>query len=209
MKTKWVVAATLLFVATMAIDASAHGRGRGGKGYQQASLSELLGLTEEQQADLQALKTGIMEQKQALYEEYQAGFTAVLTADQLIALDELKANRRKHHCIVLVEALGLSEDQVAQLQALGEQKKAHSMALHEAYQADFSAILTADQLAAYAELKANRMGRHGDKHRADATEPADADGTTEATLQAPPTTNSIATAVKETSWGRIKGTFGE
>jgi len=145
----------------------------------------------------------------ALYEAYQTNFNAVLTAEQLSALAELKANRRKHRRVSLTEALSLSEDQVAQLQTLGEEKRAQHQALHEAYQADFNAILTPEQLAAYEELKANRWGRHGNKDKAEETEPTD-DGTiTEATLQAIPTTNSIATAVEETSWGRIKGTFGD
>ena len=171
MNTKWVIATALLFTVSWAIDTSAHSSKRGeNKHSNSSSLAERLALNEEQQVDLQALKAGIMEQKTALYEEQQAHFAAVLTTGQLAAYDKLKAEHRKHPRASLSETLDLSEDQIAQLQALGEEKRLQHQALHEAYQADFTAILSADQLAPYEELKANRMGRRLGKGKTEAAE---------------------------------------
>jgi len=195
MNTKWVIATALLFTVSWAIDASAHSRGRGGNRHSNStSLAERLALNEEQQVDLQALKAGIMEQKMALYEEHQARFAAVLTTGQLAAYDALKDVHRKHSRVSLSETLGLTDDQVAELQALGEEKRLQHQALHEAYQADFTAILSAEQLAAYEELKANRMGRRLGKGKTEVVEAAEKGVTSKTSPHAIPTAVDLTSA---------------
>jgi hypothetical protein len=85
--------------------------------------------------------------------------------------------------------------------------KEQKQALHEEYQVGLEAILSEDQLAALAELKANHMGRRGCNKDSDMAAPED-EVTTEATLQLAPFTDGVATAVEKTSWGRIKDAFG-
>ena len=89
MKKKWVLAALLLSIVASAISAAAHG-GRGG-GKHRVSLTEELGLSEEQQGQWTELNTTFREQKQALREEYRTAFDAILTDEQREKLDEIKA----------------------------------------------------------------------------------------------------------------------
>ena len=72
-----------------------------------------LGLTEDQQAQIDALKD-----QDLTKEEFYTSFEAILTDDQRDALAERKANRSKRgkHKTSLVDPLGLSEDQQAQIQ---------------------------------------------------------------------------------------------
>ena len=217
MRTTWVIAAALLLVAAAAMDASAKGWGgkRGFHGHgKRTSLSEQLGLSEDQQAQIQALK-----------EQYRTSFEAILTDDQRATLEERK------------NPLGLSEDQQAQIQALKEQgltkdeyrtsfeailtddqltiieerkatrgsrtslseqlglsedQQAQIEALREQHRASFEAILTAEQLAILEERKANRGC-----HRKEAETPeTDAAG-------------KATTSTEETSWGRVKDAFGQ
>ena len=252
MKTTWVIAAALLLITAAAMDTSAKGwggkrgfHGHGKKSGHKSSLIEKLGLTEDQQAQLQTLKENIREQGQALGEQYRTDFEAILTDEQLETLEELKnplgltddqreqikdlkdqdltkeefrtsfeailtdeqiqtleerkANRGQHgkrgkHGNSLVEQLGLSEDQQTQIQTLIEDLNEQRQALREEYWTDFEAILTAEQLATLEEFKANR-GRHwkGSEEEDETTE-------TEAA-------GKVAT-VAETSWGRVKDSFG-
>ena len=200
MKTTWVIAAALLLVAAAAMDTSA--RGRGGKGGfhgygkksgHKSSLVEQLGLTEDQQTQIQTLRDTLHEQKQTLREEYWTDVEALLTNEQLETLEELKANRGPHKDS-LVEQLGLTEDQQTQIEDLREDLREEWQALREEFSTDFEAVLTADQLATFEELKTNR-GCHSKDSEEDAE-------TTETAAA------GKATAVEETSWGRVKDSFG-
>ena len=197
MKTTWGIAAALLLVAATAMDTSARGRGgkqgfhgHGKRSGHKGALVEQLGLSEDQQAQIQALKEDIRGQRQALGEEYRAGFEAILTDEQRDALAGLKTNRGKRDS--LVEQLGLSDDQQAQIQALREGLNEQKQALGEEYRAGFEAILTAEQYATFEEIKANR-GSHS-KGSEEESETAAA--------------GKATTAVEETSWGRVKESFG-
>ena len=246
MKITWVIAAALLLVAAAAMDTSA--RGRGGKlgfhGYgkrseHKGSLVEQLGLTEDQQTQIQTLRDTLHEQKQAIREEYWTDVEAILTDEQLETLEEirnplsltedqqtqiqalkdqdltkeeyltslediltdeqsetleeLKADRGQHKDS-LAEQLGLTEDQQEQIEDLREDLKEEWQALREEFSTDFEAILTADQLATLEDLKTNR-GCHskGSEAETETTETAAA---------------GKAAAVEETSWGRVKDSFG-
>ncbi len=241
MKTTWGIAAALLLVAAAAMDTSARGRGgkqgfhgHGKRSGHKGALVEQLGLSEDQQAQIQALKEDIRGQRQALgeqyragfeailtdeqhqtlaairnplglsddqqtqiqalkeqdltKEEYRAGFEAILTDEQRDALAGLTANRGKRgkHKGALVEQLGLSDDQQAQIQALREGLNEQKQALGEQYRAGFEAILTAEQRATF-------RGSHS-KGSEEESEPAAA--------------GKATTAVEETSWGRVKESFG-
>ena len=252
MKTTWGIAAALLLVAATAMDTSARGRGgkhgfhgHGKKSGHKGSLVEKLGLSEDQQAQLQTLKENIRDQGQALGEQYRTdveailtdeqletledlknplgltdeqreqikdlkdqdltkeefrtSFEAILTDEQIQTLEERKANRGQHgkrgkHRNSLVEQLDLTEDQQTQIQTLIEALNEQRQALREEYWTDFEAILTAEQLATLEEFKTNR-GRHwrGSEEQAETTETAAA---------------GKVSAVEETSWGRVKDSFG-
>ena len=159
MKTTWVIAAALLLVATATMDASARGRGgkhgfsgytkRGGYtkdgGYTKrggyTSLSDQLDLTEDQQAQIDALQETLNEQRQALSDQYRTGFEALLTEEQLAIFESI------------VNPLGLTEDQQAQIEALQEQELTRYQFL-----ISLATILTEDQIAA---LDENGFGKHG------------------------------------------------
>ena len=248
MKTTWVIAAALLLVAAAAMDTSAKGWGgkRGFHGYgkksgHKGSLIEQLGLTEDQQTQIQTLRDTLHEQKQALREEYWTDVEALLTDEQLETLEEirnplgltedqqtqiqalkdqdltkeefltsfediltdeqsetledLKANRGQHKDS-LAEQLGLTEDQQEQIEDLREDLKEEWQALREEFSTDFEAILTADQLATLEEFKTNR-GCHS----------KDSEEETETTTET--AAAGKAAAVEETSWGRVKDSFGQ
>ena len=151
MKTTWVIAAALLFVAATAMDTSARGRGgkhgfhgHGKKSGHKGSLVEQLGLTEDQQAQLQTLKENIREQGQALGEQYHTDFKAILTDEQLEALEEIR------------NPLGLTDEQKTQIQELKDQDLTK-----EEFRTSFEAILTDEQVQILEERKANRPDRPG------------------------------------------------
>ena len=215
MKTTWAIAAALLLVAAATMDASAKGREfhRHGNG---AIQKNPLGLTEDQQAQIEALREqyranfeailtdeqlaileerknplGLTEDQQAQIEalkgqtqtrvEYRASFEAILTDEQLAILEERKNGYGSRTS--LSDPLGLTEDQQAQIEALREQQRA-----------SFEAILTDEQLAILEERK-NGYGRHCPKNGA-TSESADAAG-------------KATTSAEETSWGRLKESFGQ
>ena len=69
-------------------------RGKHGKrGKHKTSRVDPLGLSEDQQAQVQALKEALHEQKQTLREQFRADFAAILTAEQLAILEAIKAKR--------------------------------------------------------------------------------------------------------------------
>ena len=151
-----------------------------------------LGLTQDQQTQIQALKD-----QDLTKEEFRTSFEAILTDEQLDALSERKTNRGQHgkrgkHRNSPVEQLGLTQDQQTQIEDLREGLQEQKQALREEYWTDFEAILTADQLVTLEAIKANR-GNHS-KDSEEETE-TDAAGKTTA-------------AVEETSWGRVKDSFG-
>ena len=151
-----------------------------------------LDLTADQQTQIEALKD-----QDLTKEAFRTSFEAILTDEQLQTLEELKANRGKRgkHKDSLVEQLGLTADQQTQIEALGETLNEQRQALREQYWTDFEALLTANQLATLEEFKANR-GCHskGSEEQAETTETAAA---------------GKVSAVEETSWGRVKDSFGQ
>ena len=151
-----------------------------------------LGLSEDQQTQIQALKD-----QDLTKEEFRTSFEAILTDEQLQTLEELKANRgnRGKHKVSLVDQLGLSEDQQTQIEALGETLNEQRQVLREQYWTDFEAILTADQLATLEAVKANRGCHWKDSEEEAETTETEAAGK--------------VTTVAETSWGRVKDSFGQ
>ena len=162
MKTTWAIAAALLLVAAAAMDTSA--RGRGGKGWHAkgggytkrgdtkgsgyTSLSVQLGLTEDQQAQIEALQETLNEQRQALSDQYRIGFEALLTEEQRAIFEGI------------VNPLGLTEDQQAQIEALQEQGLTRFQFL-----ISLATILTEDQIAALVALDEYGFGKHGRRWR--------------------------------------------
>ena len=146
MKTTWAIAAALLLVAAAAMDTAAK-KGWGGKrGFhghgKRTSLVEQLGLSEDQQAQLENLKDALHEQRQALGEQYRTDFEAILTDEQRATLQERK------------NPLGLSEDQQTQIQALKDQDLSK-----EEFHTSLEAILTDEQRTTLQERKGQRGQR--------------------------------------------------
>ena len=166
MKKTWIIAGALLVVAASAMEASAHGKGGGRQGGMgmgpgmgrgegmvkgaRVGLATQLGLSAEQQTQLDALKATLDEKEQALQAEEQTAFKALLTTEQQAALDAAAAAGRGHH---RGPALNLSADQQTQLEALRTQYRDKHEVLHTEFQTAFEALLTADQKAKLAELR--------------------------------------------------------
>ena len=193
-------AATAVLVFATVLSASAHGRsGR-------TSLVEVLGLTEDQQTALTALNEAYSVSRKALHEEKSGAKEAILTEEQLATLEDLRAESRHYrHGTSLSEALGLSDDQQAAMDAIGEAYREERIALSEAYKEDFEALLTPEQVDILADTSFGTRGgfcKWG-KDAADDDEDADADseGAMDSALNLG---DQISTAVAETSWGALK-----
>ncbi|MEE2659508.1 MAG: hypothetical protein VX733_13460 [Candidatus Latescibacterota bacterium] len=161
--------AALALTLTTADLAEASGRGNfGGRGGHRVAgasdkahgkrISEALGLSNEQKAQLQKLRTQgreemqalrsqedvTREQVQALRESHREAFLAVLTDEQRATAEQVRAERetikaagkgrrggRRQQRLHLQEALGLNEDQQSQLQTLREEARTAVQALRK------------------------------------------------------------------------------
>ena len=132
-----------------------------------------LGLSADQKEQIQALK-----EQDLTKAEFRTSFEAILTDEQREALAAIE------------NPLGLTEDQAEQVQALKEDLREQKQALRDQYRTGFEAILTAEQLATLEQIKADR----GSQEAAETTKTAAA---------------GKATAVEQTSWGRVKNSFGQ
>ena len=132
-----------------------------------------LGLSADQKEQVQALK-----EQDLTKAEFRTSFEAILTDEQREALAAIE------------NPLGLTEDQAEQVQALKEDLREQKQALRDQYRTGFEAILTAEQLATLEQIKADR----GSQEAAETTKTAAA---------------GKATAVEQTSWGRVKNSFGQ
>ena len=132
-----------------------------------------LGLSADQKEQIQALK-----EQDLTKEEFRTSFEAILTDEQRETLAAIE------------NPLGLSADQAEQVQALKEDLREQKQALRDQYRTGFEAILTAEQLATLEQIKADR----GSQEAAETTQTAAA---------------GKATAVEQTSWGRVKNSFGQ
>lgn len=160
MRKTWILAGALLVVAASAMDASAHGKGGGrgmgmgmGRGMVKGvrvGLATQLGLSAEQQTQLDALKATYEEKETALRDEEQTAFKALLTEEQQAALDAAAAIRGRHR---RGPALSLSDEQQTQLEALRTEFQEKHQALHTEFQTAFEALLTEEQLTKLAELR--------------------------------------------------------
>ncbi len=167
MSKTWILAGALLVVASLAMEASAQGKGggRGGMGMgmgrgegmgmmkgTRVGLATQLGLSAEQQTQLEALKTTYEEKKTALRDEEQVAFKALLTAEQQAAIDAAAtAGRGRHRG--RGPALSLSTEQQTQLETLRTEFRAQHEAMHTEFQTAFEALLTAEQQTKLAELR--------------------------------------------------------
>ncbi len=185
------------------------------KGWEQyiSALTDSLSLSDEQVADLNELfedyradvealmdsakasgdRTGLRESLKESRHGFEDDFNDVLTEEQQTRLAEIKANaaaRRKdsgweQRIATLTDSLGLSEEQVADLNGLYEDYEADAQALIDAakesedrsgliekldelkenFEEDFNAILTDEQQAKLDEMKSEGRKRTGNGHR--------------------------------------------
>ena len=190
-----------------------------------AAIENPLGLSADQAEQIRALKD-----QDLTKEEFRTSFAAILTDEQRDALEHRRANRpnrpdlglsadqkeqiqalkeqdltkeefrtsfeailtdEQREALAAIEnPLGLTEDQAEQVQALKEDLREQKQALRDQYRTGFEAILTTEQLATLEQIKADR----GSQEAAETTQTAAA---------------GKATAVEQTSWGRVKNSFGQ
>ena len=189
---------------------SGHGRRDGWERYV-AALTDSLGLSDDQVSDLNALyedyhanvealvdsarasgdRTGLRESLKELRQAFEADFNDVLTDEQQTRLEEIKANaiaQRKdrgweNYIAALTDSLGLSDDQVADLDELYEDYRADVKAamddaresgdrselrtklkeLRQVFEDEFNDVLTDEQQTRLEEIKANAIARRKDK----------------------------------------------
>lgn len=179
MRKTWILAGALMVVAASAMQVSAHGSkgGRGGMGMgrgqgmgmgrgegmgmvkgTRGGLAIQLGLTADQQTQLDALKAANEEKEKALRDEEQAAFKALLTAEQQAALDAAAPTGRGHRRGA--PPVTLTADQQTQFEALRTEYRAKHDALRAEFQTAFEALLSAEQKTKLATLKS--AGPFGD-----------------------------------------------
>ena len=189
---------------------SGHGRRDGWERYI-AALTDSVGLSDQQVTDLNALhedyradvealidsakvsgdRTGLRESLKELRLGFEEAFNDVLTDEQQTRLEEIKANataRRKgrgweDYIAALTDSLGLSDQQVADLNALHEDYRADVEALVDSAKAsgdrtglreslkelrlgfedDFNDVLTDEQQTRLEEIKADAIARRKDR----------------------------------------------
>ncbi len=172
-----------------------------------AALTDSLGLSDEQIEDLNELyedyqasvkalidsagtsgnRSGLREKLKDLKDEFENDFSAVLTDEQQTRLEEIRANaaaRRKdrgweNYIAAMTDSLGLSDQQVADLNELYEDYQAVVKAamddaresgdrsglrtklkeLRQGFEDGFNDVLTDEQRARLAEIKANAAAR--------------------------------------------------
>lgn len=145
-KHKWITAVAVLALGTsLAIAGPGEGkRGHKGNGRHEAMFAEKLNLTEAQKAQIKQIRQNNHEQNKAFYESARANrqeFRAAKQANDTAKLDALK---------------GQMESQRAQMKQLRESEMAQ-----------INAILTAEQKAQFAAMKADREARKGRHHQRD------------------------------------------
>ena len=192
---------------------------------QRISLAAQLGLSEEQQTEIAALRTDYAESARVLLEAHRTEEQAVLTADQLAALTAYQDQRHRRGNRYL--ELGLSDDQISALNDLNATYREARASLQTAHREAVAALLTDEQRALLEALhsappfRGMHRGRHGEGHvDADRNDDADesidglADGgtlseqTSESSLLWSDTIE-LTTAVEDVSWGRIKSDLSE
>jgi hypothetical protein len=146
MRIKYVAAVALLAMAMQALPADAHGR----KGQRGVAL-EQLGLSEEQQAQLEAVRTDFDARAQALHEAHRADELAVLTEEQLATLTayQSEGDGRGYHRV----DLGLSEEQIAAIGSLDAAYKEARATLKQEREEAVAGVLTDEQLATLEALR--------------------------------------------------------
>lgn len=193
-------------------DKSLYGR-HGGLRLSIDALTDSLGLSDEQVSALEDLKesyavdvkaaiesakasgdrTGLRAKLRELREEYEDDFNDILTDEQQTRLEEIRANaaaRRKdrgweNYIATLTDSLGLSDEQVADLNELYEDYQADVKAaidsvqesddhsglkeklqeLREDFAEDFNAVLTDEQKEKLDEMKSEGRKRRGKGRR--------------------------------------------
>ena len=136
--------------------------GRGMVKGARVGLGTQLGLSAEQQTQLDALKATYDKKETALRGEEQAAFKALLNTEQQAALDAAAPVGRGHHRGGPV--VNLTTEQQTQFEALHTEFRTQHDAARAEFQTAFEALLTVDQKTKLATLKA--AGPFGDCLRA-------------------------------------------
>lgn len=147
-KHKWITAVAVLTLGTSLAIAGPGERhrkgGHEGDGRHAAKFAEKLNLTEAQKAQIKQIRQNNHEQNKAFYEsarETRHSLRAAKKANDTARLEALK---------------GQMESQRAQMKQL-----------HESVMTQINAILTAEQKAQFAAMKADREARKGRHHQHD------------------------------------------
>jgi Spy/CpxP family protein refolding chaperone len=134
-----------------------------GRGGEDGHLGDALNLTEEQQAQAEEIQTRLHDDIDTLRTDAETAIKALLTADQLAALEELQAQtppRGRGHghgpdpFQFFAAELQLTDEQKASIDEIRANLRDAVRARHEQAREEFRAILTADQLAILDQLEA-------------------------------------------------------
>ena len=197
----------LLAILSMAVATQSEARGTHGKrGHRgddhKARIAAALELTEEQLAQIEALKAEHKAEREAAREAGRTAFEKILTAEQLDLLSAYRESRKAGDRRKRGRPdLELTDEQKRQLQELRGQRKEAAQALRAGFRAGFEAILTAEQIATLEKLKSRRKDRRrgGDKARDDAGPDA-----APAIQFMDLADDGAPTVIGDTSWGLIK-----
>ena len=170
MKKNWIISAGVaLALGALATVAVAE------RGDKQPALRMLnrLGLTADQQEQLQALREAMRAQREtmaAANEEYREALMNILTAEQREALKEMRGRRgwagkgqhdMRRGGLGAFSRLDLTEEQREQLKALRQEQRAERRATRQKHRTALESVLTAQQRERLEQMKDEAF--YGDK----------------------------------------------
>ncbi len=119
-------------------------------------LVDPLKLTDEQQAQADAIHDNVHAANRLLLRTARSDARAVLTDEQKATLDALPGHFEPGSRLVLEDQLALSDEQKSQIKAIADALHDQVKANHDAARDQFRAILTDEQIATLDEIESNR-----------------------------------------------------
>ena len=168
-----------------------------------AALVEQLGLSQDQQSRVEAIHSDFAARMKELHAAHKADRKALLSQNQLDALDTRKSEKGSRRGKADLE---LSQEQRDALKSLKFAYKENYSALRQEHKEAFTAILTDEQVAALETFRSANSKRGPRRGRAGQDAGVDADASSqmsESSLQWFDG-SALPTAVENNSWGRIK-----
>jgi len=119
-------------------------------------LVDPLKLTDEQQAQADAIHDDVQVANRQLFRTARSDARALLTDEQKAILDALPGHLEPGSRPDIEDQLNLSDEQKSQIKAIADALHDQVKASHDAARDQFRAILTAEQIATLDEIESNR-----------------------------------------------------